>query len=238
MGGTPTNIPLMVDGKRNDGRAPDELRPVKIEAGVLERADGSAYVEMGGTHAIAAVYGPTEMHPRHALNPAKGVLKVRYSMLPFSVSDRKRPGPDRRSREISKVTREAFESVVLLDNYPRSAIEVDINIMQADAGTRVAGLNAASVALADAGIAMKDLVASCAAGKIEDTVVLDLDGPEDNCGQADVPIAMTGRGKKITLLQMDGLMTKEEMKQAVKHAMNGCSKVYELQKDALRRRYK
>ncbi|MFH1450943.1 MAG: exosome complex exonuclease Rrp41 [archaeon] len=237
MGGTETDIPLMVDGKRNDGRTPDQMRPIKIEAGVLERADGSAYVEIGNTHALAAVYGPREMHPRHSLVPDRGVLKVRYSMLPFSVSDRKRPGPDRRSREISKVTREAFEAVILLDQYPRSAIEVDINILQADAGTRVTGLNAASVALADAGIAMTDLVASCAAGKIADTVVLDLNGLEDNCGQADVPIAMTGRDKKITLMQMDGLMTPDELKQAMHYAMDGCSKIYELQKDALRRRY-
>jgi len=238
MGGTPTDIPLIVDGKRNDGRAPDELRPTKVEAGVLERADGSAYVEVGNTHAFAAVYGPREMHPKHALVPDKAVLKVRYSMLPFSVSDRKRPGPDRRSREISKVTREAFESVVLLDQYPRSAIELYIEIMQADAGTRVAGINAASVALADAGILMKDLVASCAAGKVADTVVLDLNGLEDNCGQADVPIAMTGRDKKVTLMQMDGLMTREELKQALKYATSGCNTIYELQKDALRRRYK
>jgi exosome complex component RRP41 len=238
MGGTSTDIPLLVDGKRNDGRTIEQMRPVKIEAGVLERADGSAYVELGETHAIAAVYGPKEMHPRHALIPNKGVIKVRYSMLPFSVSDRKRPGPDRRSREIAKVTREAFESVVLLDQYPRSAIEIDINIMQADAGTRVVGLTAASVALADAGIAMTDLISSCAAGKIEDTVVLDLNGLEDNCGQADVPIAITGKGGEISLMQMDGLMTKEELNQAMDYAITGCKELHKAQVDALRRRYK
>jgi exosome complex component RRP41 len=228
----------MVDGKRNDGRTADQMRNIKIEAGVLDRADGSAYVELGKTHAIAAVYGPKECHPRRVMNPAKGVLKVRYSMLPFSVSDRKRPGPDRRSREIAKVTREAFESVILLDKYPRSAIEIDINILQADAGTRVTGLTAASVALADAGIQMKDLVSSCAAGKIADTVVLDLDGLEDNCGQADVPVATTGKDNKITLMQMDGLMTKAELQQAMKYAIQGCSTIHKAQQDALRRRYK
>ncbi|MDP7621028.1 MAG: exosome complex exonuclease Rrp41 [SAR324 cluster bacterium] len=238
MGGTQTDVKLLVDGKRTDGRGPGDMRPFKIEAGVLERADGSAYVELGETHAYASVYGPVEMHPRHALRPDKGVLKVRYNMLPFSVSDRKRPGPDRRSREIGKVTREAFESVVLLEKYPRSAIEIDINVVQADAGTRVVGLTAASVALADAGIAMTDLLSSCAAGKIDGTVVLDLNGIEDNCGEADVPVAVTGRGKHITLLQMDGLLTKDELSQAIKYATDGCNQLYEAQKDALRRRYK
>ena len=238
MGGIQADVPLIQNGKRTDGRTPDQMRPFRIETGILDRADGSAYIEMGGTHVIASVYGPTEMHPRHAMKPNTGVLKVRYNMLPFSVGDRKRPGPDRRSREIAKVTREAFESVILLDKYPRAAIELDINIMQADAGTRVAGINAASVALADAGIAMKDLVASCASGKIADTVVLDLSGIEDNCGQADVPIAMTGKDNKITLMQMDGIMTKEELHQAMKYAKDGCKQLYDAQKEALRRRYK
>ena len=238
MGGTETDIPLIdKDGKRNDGRAPDEMRDIKIEAGVLKRADGSSYVEMGGSHAIAAVYGPREMHPKHKMNPAQAVLRTRYEMAPFSVGDRKRPGPDRRSTEISKVTRQALEPVVQLDQYPKTAIDVFIEILQADAGTRVTGVTAAAVALADAGIAMTDLVASCAAGKVADTVVLDLNGLEDNCGQADVPIALAPRDNKITLLQMDGLMTEEEFETALKYATKGCKVIYEKQKDALKRRY-
>jgi len=236
MGGQ-SDIDLIVDGKRLDGRKFDEMRPLKIEAGVLDRADGSAYVEMGGSHAIAAVYGPKEMHPKHLMNPQQAVLKTRYEMAPFSVSDRKRPGPDRRSHEISKVTRECLSPVVRLDHYPRTRIDLFIEILQADAGTRVTGITAASVALADAGIEMTDLVAACAAGKVDDTVVLDLNGAEDNNGQADLPIAYSPRMDKITLLQMDGLMTKDEFKQGLDYAIKGCKQIYELQKDALRRRY-
>jgi exosome complex component RRP41 len=236
--GTSKGEALIVDGKRLDGRKFDELRPIKIEAGVLEQADGSAYVEMGGSHVLAAVYGPVEMHPRHKMLPDRVVLQTQYEMAPFSVPDRKRPGPDRRSKEIAKVTKEALESVIYVEDYAQSAIRLHIEILQADAGTRVTGLTAASVALADAGIKMRDMVAACASGKIDDTIVLDLNGIEDNTGQADLPVAYAVGLDEITLLQMDGLMTEDEFEQGLKYAIDGCKTIYELQKDALKRRYK
>ncbi len=100
------------NGRRLDGRKYDELRQIRIEAGVLRRADGSAYVEWGGNKVLSAVYGPREAHPRHLQDPERALVQCRYNMAPFSVSDRKRPGPDRRSVEISKVISEALASVV------------------------------------------------------------------------------------------------------------------------------
>ena len=228
---------LIVDGKRLDGRAPDELRKLKIEAGILKRADGSAYVELGANKVLAAVYGPREMHPRHRQQPNTAVLRCRYNMAPFSVDERKRPGPDRRSVEISKVTREALEPVLFLELYPRSVIDVFIEILQADAGTRTAGINAATVALADAGVPIRDMVSSVAVGKIDDTIVLDLTKDEDQWGTTDMPIAIVPRKKMITLLQMDGHFSKEEFRQALDLAFKGCEQIYEVQRQALREKY-
>ncbi|MEW6592148.1 MAG: exosome complex exonuclease Rrp41 [Candidatus Hadarchaeota archaeon] len=228
---------LIVDGKRLDGRAPDELRPLKIVAGPLERADGSAYIEMGNNKVFAAVYGPREMHPRHDAKPDMAVLRCRYNMAPFSVDDRKRPGPDRRSMEISKVTKEAIEPVMFLELYPRSVIDVFIEVLQADAGTRTAGINAASVALADAGIPMKDLISSVAVGKVDDTIVIDLFKDEDQLGQTDMPVAIMPRKNAITLLQMDGHFTGEEFNQALDLAFQGCGKIYDAQREALKKKY-
>jgi exosome complex component RRP41 len=213
------------------------MRPLKIQAGVLKRADGSAYVELGDNKVLAAVYGPREMHPRHLQQPDTAVLRCRYNMAPFSVEDRKRPGPDRRSVEISKVTREAIQPVVFLELYPRSGIDVFIEILQADAGTRTTGITAASVALADAGVPMRDLISSIAVGKVDDTLVLDLNKAEDNWGTTDMPIALMPRKKFITLLQMDGHFAPEEFKQALSLAFKGCEQIYEAQKQALRERY-
>jgi exosome complex component RRP41 len=230
-------IELIKDGKRLDGRSFEELRPIKIEVGVLKRADGSCYFELGNNKAMAAVYGPREMHPKHFQDAKMAVVKYRYNMAPFSVDDRKRPGPDRRSQEISKVSREALDPVILRELYPKTAIEVYVEVLQSDAGTRTAGINAAAVALADAGIPMRDLVSSIAVGKIDGEVVLDLDAMEDNHGEADMPIAMIARTNTITLLQMDGRLKREEFERGMKLAMNGCHKIYELQRTALVEKY-
>jgi exosome complex component RRP41 len=225
------------NGIRIDGRKVDELRPIRIEAGVLKSADGSAYVEIGKNKVLAAVYGPRECHPRHMQNPAKAIVQCKYNMISFSVSDRKRPGPDRRSVEISKLISEAMEYVVFTENFPRTSIDVYIEVLQANAGTRCAGLTAASVALADAGIPMKDVVPAVAVGKVNDQVVLDLNKEEDNFGQADLPIAIIPRTGEVLLMQMDGHMTQAEFDRGLKMGVRACSEIYRLQKDALRRRY-
>jgi len=225
------------DGKRLDGRKPDELRDIKIEVGVLHRAEGSCYLEWGGNKVIAAVYGPREAIPRHTQNPLRAIINARYNMAAFSVEDRKRPGPDRRSREISKVISEALEKVVLTERFPRASVDVNIEILEAEAGTRCAGLTAAGVALADAGIPMRDIPVSCAAGKIENKVVLDLGKEEDNFGDADLPIAISPRTDEILLMQMDGHLTVDEFETALEMAMKGCHVVSEIQKEAITKKY-
>jgi len=225
------------DGKRLDGRKPDELRKIKIEAGVLHRADGSCYLEWGGNKILAAVYGPREAIPRHTQDPLKAIVNARYNMAAFSVEDRKRPGPDRRSREISKVISEALEKIVLTEKFPRATIDVNIEVLDAEAGTRCAGLTAAGVALADAGIPMKDIPVACAAGKIEGQIVLDLGKEEDNLGDADLPVAIAPRNGEILLLQMDGHLTLEEFDRTLDMAINGCHIVSDLQKKAIMEKY-
>ncbi|MDY6986008.1 MAG: exosome complex exonuclease Rrp41 [Candidatus Thermoplasmatota archaeon] len=222
------------NGKRLDGRSAEELRPVKMKVGVLNRADGSAYIEWGKNKVVAAVYGPREAQPRHIQNPLKGIVQARYNMVSFSVTDRKRPGPDRRSIEISKIISEALEAAVVTESFPRTTIDVSMEVLQADAGTRCAGLTAASLALADAGVPMKDLVVACAAGKVDGQVVLDLFKEEDNYGQADLPVAIMPKSGDVVLLQMDGHLTQEEFDRALSMAIDGCKKLYEMQKEALK----
>lgn len=238
MMGKPEDLKLIDEnGKRIDGRKRYELRPITMEVGVLKNADGSAYVEWGKNKVLAAVYGPREVHPKHLQRPDRGILRVRYNMAPFSVEDRKKPGPDRRSVEISKVIKGALEPAIILELFPRTVVDVFIEILQADAGTRVAGIVAASLALADAGIPMRDLVSACAAGKIEDTIVLDLNKEEDNYGRADIPVAIMPIKNNITLLQMDGYLTKDEFMEAVRLAIKGAKAIYQKQREALKEKY-
>lgn len=223
--------------KRVDGRKADELRPVSIETGVVPNADGSAYIEMGRNKIIAAVYGPREMHPKRLSKPNKGVLRVRYHMAPFSVDPRRSPAPSRRDTEIGMVMTDAIEPALFLERYPRSVIDVYVEIIQADGGTRCASVNAAAVALVDAGIPMKDLVAACAAGKMDGHIVLDLGDYEDKKGEADVPLAYMPKLEEVTLLQMDGILSVKETEEAIAKAIDGSKQVYEIQREALKKKY-
>ena len=238
MGGRDAKLVLLdKNGIRCDGRKVDEPRPIMIKAGGLKNADGSAYIEFGDNKIVVGVFGPRDVHPKHMSNTDTGILRVRYHMEPFSVDERKNPAPSRREIEISKVIKEALEPAVILEKFPRTAVDVFIEVLQADGGTRCAALSAASVALADAGIPMRDMVAACAAGKVADTVILDVNNEEDQAGQADMPIGYMPNMKKITLLQLDGIMPPEEYKKCVEVGIEGCKIVYDLQKKALHNKY-
>ncbi len=225
------------EGLRLDGRKPQELRPIKIEVGVLEKADGSAYIEQGKNKILVAVYGPRELHPRHLALPDRALIRCRYHMAPFSTEERKNPAPSRREIELSKVIREALEPAIFVEMYPRTAIDIFIEVLQSDGGTRCAGITAASLALADAGIPLRDMVVACAAGKVGGQIVLDLNDTEDKEGEADLPLAFMPRSGEVTLLQMDGKFSPEEFERALGLAVDGCGQTYVLQKEALRRRY-
>lgn len=227
----------MAEFKRPDGRKQDELRPTSAKVGIIPNADGSAMFSTGDTIAIAAVYGPKQMHPQHQQNPEKGVLRCTYNMNSFSVTDRIRPGPSRRSMEISKITEWALEPAVMLERFPSTVVDVHINIIQADAGTRCAGINAASLALAHAGIPMKDLITSVSVGKLDKNLVVDLNKEEEDFeegeGATDIPISMTG-DKKLTHIQLDGKIDKKQLKEAVKLAEKSCEDILKIQKKALK----
>jgi exosome complex component RRP41 len=228
---------LNAEGRRIDGRRLDELRPISLKVGPLTRADGSAFVEWGENKVMAAVYGPREVHPRHLMQTQKAIIQCRYNMAAFSVDERKRPGQDRRSQEISKVITEAFESVVFTEEFPKTSIDIYIEVLQANAGTRCAGLVAASLALADAGIPMADLVASVAVGKVGGRIALDLKKEEDNFGEADMPLALVPQSGRLVLIQMEGHMSRDELREALDLGTKGARAIYEQMRQALRAKY-
>ncbi len=223
--------------KRIDGRKADELRELEIEAGVLRNATGSARVRMGRTIAVAGVYGPREMFPRRLQKNEKATVQVRYTMAPFSTDERVRPGRSRRSQEISMVAANALEAAVFTEDFPKASIDVFVDIIQADAGTRTAAINAAAVALADAGVPMRDMVCSVAIGKIDGTYVVDLAGKEEDASVCDFPVSYMPNLKKVTHMQMDGNITKKDMEEMMKLVVKTCETIHKAQKEALEKRW-
>ncbi|MEM4458363.1 MAG: exosome complex exonuclease Rrp41, partial [Candidatus Caldarchaeum sp.] len=217
---------------------PDEMRRMRMEVGVLEKTDGSAYVELGGTRIYAGVIGPREVHPKHLELPDKGVINCRYHMASFSVDERKPLGMTRREIELSKVIREALETVVFLEEFPRMMIDIFVEVIQADGGTRTAGITAASLALADAGIPMADMIAAIAVGKVDGVLVLDINEEEDKYGEADMPVAIAPHLNSIVLLQLNGRMTPEEVDKGLEMAQKAVQKIHQMQIEALKRKYR
>lgn len=233
------DIVYVKDGKRLDGRAVDELRPVKVKLGVIERADGSSYVEWGQNKIIASVYGPKEALPKHISNPYKAIVRFTYRMAPFSVPDRKNPRPGRREVEISKVLGEAVERAVFLERFPRTMINVDVQILDSNAGSRIAALTAASLALADAGIPMKGLIAGATVGKAGGNLIIDLTKAEEDAPDAvDLAIATVPTLDEIVLMQMDGHLSQEEYPKVMELAKKGLAQIVEIQEKALKEQYK
>lgn len=225
------------DGKRLDGRDKHELRPIKMEVGILKNADGSAYIEWGNNKIFAAVFGPREVHPHHLAKPDRGILRVFYRMATFSVFERKRPAPGRREKEISMIIADCLEPVLFLELYPGTSFEVFIQVMDADGGTRCASVTVAALALANAGIPMKSLVTSLALGKIDGELVVDLSGIEDKAGDADLPIAVTWFNDEISLLQFDGEMDIEQFDELLELSKKFAKEIYEMQIAALKSEY-
>jgi exosome complex component RRP41 len=238
MGGTGEKPALLANGKRIDGRGVEDVRPLKIVARVLNDAEGSAYVEWGKNKVLAGVYGPRECIPRHDQSLYRAVVKCRYSMAPFSgAEEHGRSGPNRRSKELSKVIKEAFENVIISENFPKTEIAIFVEVLQSDGGTRCAAVTAAAVALADAGIPMKDLISAVAVCKIDGQMAIDPGKEEDNFGESDMPIAISQRTGEILLYQMDGLLTREEVARALELAKNASAKIREVQVAAIRKVY-
>ena len=224
--------------ERIDGRKKDELRPIKIKLGVVKSADGSCYLEWGKNTVVATVHGPRPIFPKHLADSEKAVIDYKYRMAPFSVGDRKSPVPAKRDKEISLVSGNALESVILIEKFPNTVIDIDTLILSANAGTRVAALTAAALACADAGLPMRGLVSAVAAGRANGDLILDLTKEEEDAPDAvDTAIAVLMPQKEIVLLQMDGHVEAEDWKKIIKMGVVGAEKVYDIQKKALLEKY-
>lgn len=227
--------------KRLDGRDFDELRPIEMDIGVLDNASGSARVKVGGTIAVAGVFGPAKVRPKHEEDTEKLRIKCYYDLMSFSVTERARPGPSRRSIELGLVIKNALERSVFVEDYPKSMIQIFMEITQADAGSRCAAITAASLALADAGIMMRDLVPAVAVGKIGDKICLDLTKKEEDYdgegGATDIPVAYIPALGEFTLLQLDGKVTKAELKEAVEMGIKGCKMIHKKMCETIKKKY-
>jgi exosome complex component RRP41 len=177
---------------------------------------------------LAAVYGPREVENRSQLDSTSSIINVEYSMASFSTGERRRRGrSDRRSKEISSILQNTLQQTISTDLLPRTQIDIFLQVLQADGGTRTAAINAAFLALCDAGIPMKDIVAGCAAGYLDGQALLDMNYIEDGGGGPDVVVGMHTNLDNIILLQSDAKVSTEVFEEVMELASAGCRAVGE-----------
>ncbi|KAK9103810.1 hypothetical protein Sjap_021064 [Stephania japonica] len=226
---------LSPEGLRLDGRLPSELRQISAQIGAVPNADGSAVFEMGNTKVIAAVYGPRKVQNWGQQINDQALVRCEYSVANFSTGDRvRRPKGDRRSTEISLVIRQTMEACIMTHQMPRTQIDIYVQVLQADGGTRSACINAATLALAAAGIPMKDLVTSCGAGYLNGTPLLDLNYVEDSAGGPDVILGILPTLNRVTLLQADSKLTMDAFESVMQLVTEGCMAVADYIRSVLR----
>jgi exosome complex component RRP41 len=170
------------------------------------------------------------------MDPDRAVVKCEYSMAAFSTGERRRRGKsDRRAAEISMVIKNTLEQTILLELMPRAQIDVYIQVLQADGGTRCASINAAFLALADAGIPMRDMICSCSGGYLDGAALLDLNYLEDSGGGPDVVVAMHPALGDIVLLQADNRISLDTFEEVVALVSEGCKAVASFMRDVLQK---
>ena len=145
----------------------------------------------GNTHVIAAVYGPREASNRMDALPDRAIVRVELSNASFAAGERKaKLTNDRRANEVAKLVKEAFEATILVQLFPNSQIDIFLQVTQLDGGRTAAAINAATLAVIDAGIPVRDFVCCCSAGYLDDTAVMDLNYAEECSNCPDMPVAI------------------------------------------------
>ncbi|MBD3688936.1 ribonuclease PH [Nanchangia anserum] len=206
---TETATPL-----RADGRADDELRPIRIERGWIDQAEGSALISFGNTR-VLCVASLTEGVPRWRKDSGLGWVSAEYSMLPRATSTRsaresvkgKRSG---RTHEISRLIGRSLRAIVDMSALGENTILLDCDVLQADGGTRTASITGAYVALADAvrwgqanGLirpdtptrrVLTDSISAISVGLVGSRTLLDLPYEEDSRADTDMNVVQTGSG--------------------------------------------
>ncbi|XP_063237826.1 exosome complex component RRP41 [Bacillus rossius redtenbacheri] len=228
---------LSDQGLRSDGRRSNELRQVRCKLGVFSQPDGSAYLEQGNTKVLAAVYGPHEIRGSKTKTLYdKALVNCQYSMATFSTGERKhRPRGDRKSQEISMHLRQALEAAVKRELYPRSQIDVFIEVLQADGGNYCASVNAATLALVDAGIPMTEYMCACTAGLANgDVPLVDVSHLEETLGGPCLTVAAMPLSGQISLMEMTQRFHVDHLPKVMSTALQGCRDIYQILDRAIR----
>ncbi|KAI9140850.1 ribosomal protein S5 domain 2-type protein, partial [Paraphysoderma sedebokerense] len=202
---------LDLSGHRDDGRTVENVRPVFLKTGVVPQANGSAYIEQGNTKIICAVYGPRST--RRNVDAEKGRLYCEFKFATFSGGKRRGFQKDQLEKDFSIQLTSALIPSLRLESIPKSSIDIYVTVLETDGNmsSLASSITVASIALADAGIEMYDLVAGCCAGFLSSTVLMDPTFQEEQNQQGSMLISYMPSLNEITHLIQNGLVDSDAL---------------------------
>ena len=212
-----------LSGLRADGRKFGESRTMRHRIGVVDYADGSAYLEQGLNKVMAIVHGPREPNKKSQEQGDMCNIVVKIENAPFSGTDRKkRTGQDRRIIEMETIVRNIFEEVILTHLFPKSEITIVVHIVESDGSVMCCLINSVVLALMSAGIGMVDMVSACSVGYVKEKLCVDLTMIEQNLGGAFVPIVIKANDEEVVYMQVDNRLSLDNIDAALQLAVEGC----------------
>ncbi|XP_012674286.2 exosome complex component MTR3 [Clupea harengus] len=215
-------------------RGPLDIRPIFARCGLNSQAKGSAYIEAGNTKIICSVYGPRETERKDETDMKSGRLVADMRFAPFACHKRGAWVQGNEEKDLSLGLLESLRPGVCLHKYPRSQIDVCVMVLESDGPALSHAVTCASLALADAGIEMYDMVLGCTVRHTGTTQLLDptfSEVQDDQDGvfvenQGSVTLSLMPNMNQVSGLQSDGVMEQESLKAAVQACIEGCYKLY------------
>nr|XP_022299694.1 exosome complex component MTR3-like [Crassostrea virginica] len=226
-------------GKRKDGRKAEQVRPVFLKAGVISQARGSAYIEQNETKVMCAVYGPREVMKKEEFS-MKGQLTCEFKFATFSCRVRRQYQQDNEEKDYSSQLQDALEPAVCLHKFPKAQVNVYITVLQNDGCALAASLTCASVALANAGIEMYDLVVGCSARITPSEVFIDPTETEDynpendnETGNGSVTVGLLPSLNQVSAVTSRGEVEFQLLNKGTKQCIDVCQKLYPVLQQAV-----
>jgi ribonuclease PH len=235
---------------RSNGRAPDQLRNVKITPSYIKHAEGSALIEVGDTRVICTV-SVEERVPPFLKGKGEGWITAEYGMLPRATTTRSqreasKGRPSGRTHEIQRLVGRSLRAVVDMKALGERTLWVDCDVIQADGGTRTASITGSFVALVEAlrhlkkqgqspELPVMDFVAATSVGKVDGAILLDLEYSEDSKAEVDMNVVKTGRGLFVEVqgTAEDTPFSDEDLKGLMAAADKGIAELIALQRGVL-----
>ncbi|GAA4704863.1 ribonuclease PH [Brevibacillus fulvus] len=235
---------------RIDGRASNQMRPVKITRNYIKHAEGSCLIEVGDTKVICTATLEDRVPP-FMRNGGKGWVTAEYSMIPRATETRNpreaaRGKVSGRTMEIQRLIGRALRSVVHLEGMGERTIWIDCDVIQADGGTRTASITGSFVAMVEAmnklvqsgtwkQLPLRDFLAATSVGIIEEEALLDLNYKEDSSAKVDMNVVMTGQGKFVELQGTgeESPFSGEQLQTLLALAQKGVNELIAIQKEVL-----